>query len=299
EKSIAGRRARRRRHRRGVRAGERHHRQGQGLGRDHHGRARFVRCPVLHPGRRQVRRLPRGDLPAHHRQPREGGRPQAGSEVPARDLAEPHPAGAERHRGHRVRLHHQQRHAPEGRVLPAHDLRGRSAHRRQGQLRRQRHQGPERQERGHHHGHHLGADAAQERARPGHRLQGSVRQGPRRFLPAARVRPCRRLRDGRRHPGRQHRHRQEPGRLQAGRRGAVGRADRHHDPQGRRRAQEDRRRHRQGNGQVRRTRQAVGQVVHAADPAEEHQGGLRRQREHEAGVGEPQRQADGRLRQEV
>ena len=31
------------------------------------------------------------------------------------------------------------------------------------------------------------------------------RQGPRRQLPAARVRPCRRLRDGRLDPGRQHR----------------------------------------------------------------------------------------------
>ena len=37
-------------------------------------------------------------------------RQEARGQVPARDLAEPHPAGAERHRGHRVRLHHQQRH---------------------------------------------------------------------------------------------------------------------------------------------------------------------------------------------
>jgi ABC-type amino acid transport substrate-binding protein len=53
------------------------------------------------------------------------------------------------------------------------------------------------QERRHHHGHHLGADPAQERARQWHRLQGDLRQGPCRQLPAARVRPCRGLRDGR------------------------------------------------------------------------------------------------------
>jgi glutamate/aspartate transport system substrate-binding protein len=34
-------------------------------------------------------------------------------------------------------------------------------------------------------------------ARQGHRLQGGLRQGPRRQLPAARIRPRRRLRDGR------------------------------------------------------------------------------------------------------
>ncbi|MCK7497044.1 MAG: transporter substrate-binding domain-containing protein [Comamonadaceae bacterium] len=58
---------------------------------------------------------------------------------------------------------------------------------------------------GHDHRHHLGADAAQARARHGRRLQGSVRQGPCRQLPAARIRPRRRLRDGRPDPGRQHR----------------------------------------------------------------------------------------------
>jgi glutamate/aspartate transport system substrate-binding protein len=47
-----------------------------------------------------------------------------------------------------------------------------------------------------------------------HRLQGSLRQGPCRQLPAAGVGPCRRLRDGRRHPGRQHRYVQGPQRLQ-------------------------------------------------------------------------------------
>ena len=61
---------------------------------------------------------------------------------------------------------------------------------------------PERQERRHHHRHDLGAAAAQERARRRHRLQGGLRQGPRRQLPAARVGPRRRLRDGRPDPGR-------------------------------------------------------------------------------------------------
>jgi glutamate/aspartate transport system substrate-binding protein len=53
-------------------------------------------------------------------------------------------------------------------------------------------------------------------------LRRGVRQGPRRQLPAARIGPCGRVRDGRRHPGRQHLARQEPGRLQDRRRGPVG-----------------------------------------------------------------------------
>ena len=59
------------------------------------------------------------------------------------------------------------------------------------------------------------------------------RQGPRRQLPAARVRPRRRLRHGRPDPRRQYRQVEEPGRLQDRRRGALRRADRHHDAQGR------------------------------------------------------------------
>jgi hypothetical protein len=47
----------------------------------------------------------------------------------------------------------------------ADDLRGRSAYRRQGQLRHHQHRPAQRQERGHHHRHHVGADPAQERAR--------------------------------------------------------------------------------------------------------------------------------------
>ena len=58
-------------------------------------------------------------------------------------------------------------------------------------------------------------------------------------------RPRRRLRDGRPDPGRQHRQGQEPGRLQDRRRGAVGRADRHHDAQGRPGVQEGGRRQHQ------------------------------------------------------
>ena len=103
-------------------------------------------------------------------------------------------------------------------------------------------------------------------------LRGGLRQGPRRQLPAARIRPRRRLRDGRPDPGRQHRQGQEPGRLQDRRRGAVGRADRDHDPQGRPGLQEGGRRQHQRADQARRARQAVRQVVRAADPAEQHQG---------------------------
>jgi hypothetical protein len=73
------------------------------------------------------------------------------------------PLGAERHRGHRVWLHHQQRHAPEGRVLRRHHLRGRSAHCGEGQFGHHQHRPAQRQERGHHHRHHLGAIAAQAR----------------------------------------------------------------------------------------------------------------------------------------
>jgi ABC-type amino acid transport substrate-binding protein len=71
------------------------------------------------------------------------------------------------------------------------------------------------QEGGHHHRHHLGAAPASPRARRRRELQRGLRQGPRRQLPAAGIRPCRRLRDGRPDPGRQHRQGQEPGRLQA------------------------------------------------------------------------------------
>jgi ABC-type amino acid transport substrate-binding protein len=60
-----------------VAEGQRHHRQGQGLRRGHHGRARFVGRPVLHAGRRQVRRLPLRAVPAHPGRPREGRRQEA------------------------------------------------------------------------------------------------------------------------------------------------------------------------------------------------------------------------------
>ena len=45
------------------------------------------------------------------------GLPKLDSQVPAGHLAEPHSAGAERHRRPGMRLDHQQRHAPEGRGL--------------------------------------------------------------------------------------------------------------------------------------------------------------------------------------
>ena len=70
----------------------------------------------------------------------------------------------------------QQRRPPEGRGVCRDHLCGRSAHCHQGQFRHQWHQGLERQDRGHHHWYHFGANAAQERARQRHRLQGNLRQ---------------------------------------------------------------------------------------------------------------------------
>ena len=81
---------------------------------------------------------------------------------------------------------------------------------------------------------------------PRRRLQGGVRQGPRRQLPAARIGPRRRVRDGRPDPRRPDLQVEEPGRLQDRRRSAVGRADRDHVPQGRPGLQEGGRRQRQG-----------------------------------------------------
>jgi glutamate/aspartate transport system substrate-binding protein len=54
------------------------------------------------------------------------------------------------------------------------------------------------------------AAPAPARARRQHRLQDSARQGPRRQLFAAGIRPCRRFRDGRLHPGGQHRASKNP-----------------------------------------------------------------------------------------
>ena len=87
------------------------------------------RCPT--PWRPQSSATTSRSATADVLKARLNSRPQGTS---AGDLAEPHPAGAERHRRHRVRLDHQQRHAPEGRRLRRHHLRRRSAHRRQGQL---------------------------------------------------------------------------------------------------------------------------------------------------------------------
>ena len=216
-------------------------------GSGHDGRARIVRrrCPTP---------LGDGKYAGYHVEicqrviadiQKAARRCQAGHQVPAGHLAEPHPAGAERHRRHRVRLHHQQRHAPEGRRVRRSPPTSTKCASRSRPTRASLDRPAQRQEGRHHHRHHLGAAAAQARARRRRQLQGSVRQGPRRQLPAARIRPRRRLRDGRQHPGRQHRQRQEPGRLQDRRRGAVGRADRHHDPQGRPGLQEGGRRQHQ------------------------------------------------------
>jgi ABC-type amino acid transport substrate-binding protein len=62
--------------------------------------------------------------------------------------------------------------------------------------------------------HDLGSAAAQEQARAGPGLQGAERQGPLRQLPAARVGPRRRVRDGRPDPRRPDLEVEEPGRFQ-------------------------------------------------------------------------------------
>ena len=128
----------------------------------------------------------------------------------------------------------------------------------------QGHRRPERQDGRHDHRHHVGADAAQEQARGEHGLQGSVRQGPRRQLPAARIRPRRRVRDGRPDPRRPRVEVEEPGRLQDPRRGPDRRADRLHDAQGRPGVQEGGRRQHRRDGQERRAREDVRQVVHGS-----------------------------------
>ena len=175
-------------------------------------------------------------------------------------------------------------------------LRRGSAHRGQGELGHQGHRRPERQDRRDDDRHDLGAAAAQEQARRRHGLQGAHRQGPLRQLPAARVGPRRRVRDGRPDPRRPDLEVEEPGRLQDRRRGALGRADRDHVPQGRPGLQEGGRRQRARHDQERRGRQALRQVVHAADPAEQHQGRPAGVRRDQGGLGEPERQAGRRLR---
>jgi hypothetical protein len=108
------------------------------------------------------------------------------------------------------------------------------------------------------------------------------------------------LSSGRADPGRPDLQGPEPGRLQDRRRSAVGRADRHHVSQGRRRLQEGRRRQHQGHDQERRSGQAVRQVVHAADPPGQHQGRPAGFGSHQGGLGDPERQAGRGIRgQEV
>ncbi len=137
----------------------------------------------------------------------------------------------------------------------------------------------ERQEGRHHHRHHLGADAAQERARQRRQLRRGLRQGPRRQLPAARVGPRRRLRDGR--------HRSWPATSPRPKNPAdfkiVGEVlsvepiaimMRKDDPAFKKAVDDSIK----GDDQVGRDRQALGQVVHEADPAEQHQGRPGRQR---------------------
>ncbi|VWX58272.1 hypothetical protein VARIO8X_130109 [Burkholderiales bacterium 8X] len=261
-------------------------------------RAGFFRVVVLD-RRRQVRRLPYRDGRAHHRRHRQERWQEAHHQLRAGHLAKPHPAGSERYRRSRMRIDHQQCDSPEGRRLRQHHLRRSGSDRSPQRLRHQGPQGPERQDRGHDHRHHLGPDAAQERTRARHRFQGSPRQGPRRQLPAARKRPCRCLRHGRLDPRCQYRQVEEANGLQDRRARAVGRADRLHGSQGRRRIQETRQRIDRTPDQGRLACQALRQVVHAADPAEQRGAEPAAVRCNQGCLGIAQRQADGRVRQEI
>ena len=133
----------------------------------------------------------------------EAARPgQARDQVPAGDLAEPHPAGAERHRRHRVRLDHQQRRAPEGRGVRRRPPTSRKCASRS---RPTRASPRSRSSTARTVATTTGTTSVQtlrknERA-AGIDFKEVYRQGPRRQLPAARIGPRRRLRDGRPTPG--------------------------------------------------------------------------------------------------
>jgi ABC-type amino acid transport substrate-binding protein len=99
--------------------------------------------------------------------------------------------------------------------------------------------------------------------------------------------------------GQKHRHLQEPGRLQDRRRGAVGRAHRHHDAQGRPGLQDRRGQQHQGHDEVRRPEQGLRKVVPPAHPAHRRQDRFGALGRHQGRLGQPQRQAHGRLRKEV
>ena len=130
-------------------------------------------------------------------------------------------------------------------------LRRGSAHRGQGQLGHHLDRPAERQERRHHHRHHLGAArCASTSAPPASNFKEVFGKDHADSFLLLEIGPRRRVRDGRPDPGRQHRQVEEPGRLQDRRRGAVGRADRHHDPQGRPGVQEGRRRQHRGDDEV-------------------------------------------------
>jgi hypothetical protein len=77
------------------------------------------------------------------------------------------------------------------------------------------------------------------------------------------------------------------------------RADRHHAAQGRPGLQEAGRRHHPRHGQERRAAKDLRQVVRAAHPAEEHARRPAGERCHQGGLGHSQRQAAGRVPEEV
>ena len=145
----------------------RHAEEDQGQRQRDRGHARVLGRPGLHARRRQVRGLSLRRLRQRpRRHPEATRRGQARHQVPARDLAEPDPAGAERHRRHRMRLDHQQRDAPEGRRLRRDDVRRGSAHRGQGVVGDRQRRRPEGQDRRHDHRHDVGADCCASTSAP-------------------------------------------------------------------------------------------------------------------------------------
>ena len=145
----------------------RHLGQDQGHRRRHDGRARGLGCAVVQGDRGRVRGFSRRDLPARAgRCAAAAGPAPSRCRLPRRQLAEPHPAAAQRQHRHRVRLHHQQRPAAEGRGLRRHDLRRADALCGQGQFGHRFAGAAQGQARVHHHRHHRGAGDAPARPAP-------------------------------------------------------------------------------------------------------------------------------------
>lgn len=235
---------------------------GQGPRGRHHrdGRPRIVRAALVSARFQQVHRLPR-------RAVRGSAGPVAAAgedQLPGRDLAEPHAAGAERLGGHRMRLHQQHGRAQAAGGVCADHLHHRGALCGQSLLGHRAGRAAARQDRGHDYRHDLGPAPAQA-GEEGPELQPGLRQGPRRQLFAAGQRPRRCVCDGRQHAGRQHRQCRQPEGLQDRWRAAGCRADCDHAAPWRRQIQAGGRwRDPQGHG-FGRVGAAVQQVVCAVD----------------------------------